>query len=209
MAKDKLATHNCVLELRETVKALLGDLKDLKESQASQQQRIVNQRRELELLQYYISALRSSNPVIRGIGEQLDRYSLMQWGQALPVASVRNWGSLVSTPDVPMHVMVRDSLRSSGCPMHLFNMMVDRCHEDRWPKGLSTLPARRENQNRLYQYVTRLLPPLIVGKPCVVLLGGDNIHMPPELVPALGIVMIFVDGVSEMLQEQHQDSGYA
>ncbi|KAH8357025.1 hypothetical protein KR200_002317 [Drosophila serrata] len=205
--KDKLASHNCVEELRDTVKVLLDDLKDLKESQASQQLRIVTQRRELELMQYYISALRSSNPVIHGIGEQLDRYSLMQWGNALPLASVRNWGSLVSTPDIPMHVMVRESLRASGCPMHLFNMMVDRCHEDRWPKGLSTLNARRESQH-LYQYVARLLPPLVIGKPCVVVLGGDNTHMPPDLVPALGMVLIFVDGVTEMQQEPQPELVY-
>ncbi|XP_017029398.1 E3 ubiquitin-protein ligase NRDP1-like [Drosophila kikkawai] len=202
--KDKLATHNCIEELRDTVKVLLGDLKELKESQISQQLRIMTQRRELELLQYYISALRSSNPVIHGIGEQLDRYSLMQWGNALPLARVRNWGSLVSTPDIPMHVMVRESLRASGCPMHLFNMMVDRCHEDRWPKGLSTLNARRESQH-LYQYVPRLLPPLVIGKPCVVVLGGDNTHMPPDLVPSLGMVLIFVDGVTELQQEAQQE----
>ncbi|KAH8244582.1 hypothetical protein KR038_008772 [Drosophila bunnanda] len=206
--KDKLASHNCVEELRDTVKVLLGDLKDLRESHASQQLRIVTQRRELELMQYYISALRSSNPVIHGIGEQLDRYSLMQWGNALPLANVRNWGSLVSTPDIPMHVMVRESLRASGCPMHLFNMMVDRCHEDRWPKGLATLSARRESQH-LYQYVARLLPPLVIGKPCVVVLGGDNTHMPPDLVPALGMVLIFVDGVTEMQQEPLPEVGYA
>ncbi|XP_014760436.2 E3 ubiquitin-protein ligase NRDP1 isoform X2 [Drosophila ananassae] len=206
--KDELARHNCVFELRELVQNQMAEIAELKETQATQELRIVIQRRELELLQYYIAALRSTNPVMRNIGEQLDRYSLMQWGNGLPLANVRTWGSLISTPDTPMHVMVRDVLRTCGCPMHLLNLMVDRCHEDRWPDGLITLDARRENHHRLNQYVTRILPPLVSGKPCVVVLGGDNTHMPENLRPTLGLVMIFVDGVEEMLQEPLPDGEY-
>ncbi|XP_017047745.2 E3 ubiquitin-protein ligase NRDP1 [Drosophila ficusphila] len=203
--KDELAHHNCMFDLRELVQQQVKEIAELKEKQSSQELRIQSQRRELELLQYYIAALRSTNPVLRNIGEQLDRFSLMQWGNGLPLATVRTWGSLISTPDTPMHVMVRDILRSCGCPLHMLNQMVDRCHEDRWPEGLTTLDVRRENHHRLGQYVTRLLPPLANGKPCLVLLAGDNTHMPENLRPALGLVMIFVDGVDEMLQEPLPD----
>ncbi|XP_016989602.2 E3 ubiquitin-protein ligase NRDP1 [Drosophila rhopaloa] len=206
--KDELARHNCVFELRELVHQQIKEISELKVKQASEELLIVSQRRELELLQYYIAALRSTNPVLRNIGEQLDRYSLMQWGNGLPLATVRTWGSLISTPDTPMHVMVRDGLRSCGCPMHMLNLMVDRCHEDRWPEGLMTLDLRRENHHQLGQYVTRLVPSLASGKPCVVVLGGDNIHMPENLRPSLGLVMIFVDGVDEMVQEALPDSEF-
>ncbi|KAH8285812.1 hypothetical protein KR018_009255 [Drosophila ironensis] len=198
--KDELANHNCVFELRELLASQVSEIAQLKEEQANQHLRLVVQRRELELLQYYIAALRSTNPVMRNIGEQLDRYSLMQWGNGLPLASIQTWGSLISTPDTPMHVMVRDVLRNSGCPMHLLNLMVDRCHEDRWPDGLVSLDSRRENLLQLGQYVARLLPTLASGKPCIVLLGGDNTHMPENLRPTLGLVMIFVDGVEELMQ---------
>ncbi|KAH8260044.1 E3 ubiquitin-protein ligase NRDP1 [Drosophila bipectinata] len=196
--KDELATHNCVFELRELVQSKVTEIAELKKKQANHELRLVTQGCELELLQYYIAALRSTSPLMRNIGEQLDRYSLMQWGHGLPLGDVRNWGSLISTPDTTMHVMVRDVLRNCGCPMHLVNLMLDRCHEDRWPDGLTSLDVRRENLNRLNLYVTRMLPPLASGKPCVVVLGGDNTHMAENLRPTLGLVMIFVDGVYEM-----------
>lgn len=202
--KDEMATHNCVFELREMVQLQRAEIADLKEILSGQQQRIELHRRELELLQYYIIALRSTNPVIRNIGDQLDRYSLMQWGSGLPLATVRTWGSLISTPDVFMHMRVRDGLSASGCPMHLINKIADRCHENRWPDGLVSLEARRESHHRLVQYVTRLLPSLVTGKSCVVVLGGDNIHMPENLRPRLGLIMIFVDGVVEAHQESDE-----
>ncbi|XP_016929593.1 E3 ubiquitin-protein ligase NRDP1 [Drosophila suzukii] len=207
--KDEMARHNCVFELRELVEKQEKEISDLKDKQAIQEIRNLSQRRELELFQYYIAALRSTNPVLRNIGEQLDRFSLMQWGNGLPLATVHTWGSLISTPDTPMHLMVRDVLRSCGCPMHMLNQMVDRCHEDRWPEGLMTLDSRRENHHRMSQYVTRLVPGLVTGKPCVVVLAGDNTHMPENLRPSLGLVMIFVDGVDEMLQEPLPDIEFA
>ncbi|XP_017037313.1 E3 ubiquitin-protein ligase NRDP1 [Drosophila kikkawai] len=207
--KDELAKHNCILELREMVKRQQGEIVDLKKAQGSLDLRIVTQRRELELLQYYVTALRSSNPMLRNIGEQLDRYSLMQWGNGLSLATVRNWGSLISTPDNPMHVAVRECLCSCGCPMNLVNLMVDRCHEEHWPDGLINLDVRRENFHRLPLYVTHLLPSLATGKQCVVVLGGDNTHMPENLRPVLGLVMIFVDGVEEVQQDPLPDNELA
>ncbi|XP_030377768.1 E3 ubiquitin-protein ligase NRDP1 [Scaptodrosophila lebanonensis] len=199
--KDELASHNCVFELREMVQSQINEISELKDMQTHQEMRIDVQRRELELLQYYIAALRSTNPLIRNIGEQLDRYAVMQWGGSLPLARVRTWGSLISTPDSAMHMLVREGLRACGCPMHLVNLMVDRCHEDRWPSGLLTLDSRRENAHRLVQYVTRMLPSLITGKPCIVILNGDNGHMPENLRPTLAMIMIFVDGVDESRPE--------
>jgi len=141
-----MARHNCVFELRELVEKQEKEISDLKDKQAIQEIRNLSQRRELELFQYYIAALRSTNPVLRNIGEQLDRFSLMQWGNGLPLATVHTWGSLISTPDTPMHLMVRDVLRSCGCPMHMLNQMVDRCHEDRWPEGVVTQNAKSQTK---------------------------------------------------------------
>ncbi|KAL7740464.1 hypothetical protein ACLKA6_006996 [Drosophila palustris] len=199
--KDELSKHNCVFELREQLKDQVSEITELRDLQAHQERRLSEHRRELELVQYYISALRSTNPVIRNVGDQLDRYSLMRWGRGLPLASVRTWGSLISTPDTPMHMMVREGLRASGCPLHLINGLMDCCYEDSWPEGLTTLEMRRLNLHRLAQFVTRLLPVLMTGKPCVVILGGDNAHMPENLRPTLGIIMIFVDGVDETHSE--------
>ncbi|EDW73030.2 uncharacterized protein Dwil_GK16866 [Drosophila willistoni] len=199
--KDEMASHNCVFELREMMQQQQTEITELKDLQVTQQQRVESHRRELELLQYYILALRSTNPVMRNIGDQLDRYSLMQWGSVLPAATIRNWGSLISTPDIFMHMRVRDGLSSCSCPMHLINKIADRCHEDRWPNGLISLEARRENQDSFVDFSTRLLPFLVTGKSCVVVLGGDNLHMPENLRPKLGLIMIFVDGVVEGIQE--------
>ncbi|EDW57933.1 E3 ubiquitin-protein ligase NRDP1 [Drosophila virilis] len=199
--KDELTSHNCVYELREQLQDQISEISELRDMQAHQERRLSEHRRELELVQYYVAALRSTNPVIRNVGDQLDRYSLMRWGRSLPLASVRTWGSLISTPDTPMHMMVREGLRASGCPMHLINVLMDCCYEDSWPEGLTTLEMRRMNLHRLAQYVTRLLPIVITGKPCVVILGGDNAHMPENLRPVLGVIMIFVDGVDETLSE--------
>ncbi|TDG42895.1 hypothetical protein AWZ03_010677 [Drosophila navojoa] len=195
--KDELSRHNCVFELRQQLQDHINAIPELRDMQAHQERRLGEHRRELELLQYYIATLRATNPVIRTVGDQLDRYALMRWGRALPLASVRTWGSLISTPDMPMRLMVREGLRASGCPMHLMEILLDCCHEDSWPEGLTTLEMRRLNLHRLAQFVTRLLPVVITGKPCVVILGGDNAHMPENLRPMLGVIMIFVDGVDE------------
>ncbi|EDW57934.1 E3 ubiquitin-protein ligase NRDP1 isoform X1 [Drosophila virilis] len=195
--KDELSRHNCVFELRQQLQDHINAIPELRDMQAHQERRLGEHRRELELLQYYIATLRATNPVIRTVGDQLDRYALMRWGRGLPLASVRTWGSLISTPDMPMRLMVREGLRASGCPMHLMEILLDCCHEDSWPEGLTTLEMRRMNLHRLAQYVTRLLPIVITGKPCVVILGGDNAHMPENLRPVLGVIMIFVDGVDE------------
>lgn len=197
VAKDELCNHNCVYELREQLKDQINEITELRELQAHQDRRLSEHRRELELVQNYISALRSTNPIIRTIGDQLDRYSVMRWGRSLPLATVRTWGSLISTPDRPLHMMVREGLRASGCPLHLINVLLDASFEDGWPEGLITLEMRRMNLHRLAQFVTRLLPVAITGKPCVVILGGDNAHMPENLRPLLGLIMIFVDGVDE------------
>ncbi|XP_030561418.1 E3 ubiquitin-protein ligase NRDP1-like isoform X2 [Drosophila novamexicana] len=168
--KDELSRHNCVFELRQQLQDHINAIPELRDMQAHQERRL---------------------------GDQLDRYALMRWGRGLPLASVRTWGSLISTPDMPMRLMVREGLRASGCPMHLMEILLDCCHEDSWPEGLTTLEMRRMNLHRLAQYVTRLLPVVITGKPCVVILGGDNAHMPENLRPVLGVIMIFVDGVDE------------
>ncbi|EDW12421.1 E3 ubiquitin-protein ligase NRDP1 [Drosophila mojavensis] len=195
--KDELSRHNCVFELRQQLQDHINAIPELRDMQAHQERRLGEHRRELELLQYYIATLRATNPVIRTVGDQLDRYALMRWGRGLPLASVRTWGSLISTPDMPMRLMVREGLRASGCPMHLMEILLDCCHEDSWPEGLTTLEMRRLNLHRLAQFVTRLLPVVITGKPCAVILGGDNAHMPENLRPVLGVIMIFVDGVDE------------
>ncbi|KAH8418840.1 hypothetical protein KR222_002068 [Zaprionus bogoriensis] len=199
--KDELCKHNCIFELRQQLQEQISAIPELREMQALHERRLGEHRRELELLQYYMATLRATNPVIRAVGDQLDRYTLMRWVRALPLATVRSWGSLISTPDTSVRVLVREGLRASGCPMHLLEILLDCSHEESWPEGLTTLEMRRLNLPRLGQYVTRLLPVMITGKPCVVILGGDNAHMPENLRPALGIIMIFVDGVDETHSE--------
>jgi len=58
--KDEMARHNCVFELRELVEKQEKEISDLKDKQAIQEIRNLSQRRELELFQYYIAALRST-----------------------------------------------------------------------------------------------------------------------------------------------------
>ncbi|EDW77527.1 uncharacterized protein Dwil_GK24545 [Drosophila willistoni] len=197
--KDEMPRHNCVVNLRELVTKQRDEVIRIKEALASQHQRISYHRRELELVQHYITGLRYTNSVVGNIGDQLERFSLMQWGNNLRLAHITNWGSLISTPDIFLHMRIRDGLGASSCPLNLINKIADRCHEERWPEGLLNLNTRRENHHRLMLYVTRILPIFMTGKSCVVMLGCDNTHMPENLRPGVGMAMIFDDGVVEAL----------
>ncbi|SPP82321.1 E3 ubiquitin-protein ligase NRDP1 [Drosophila guanche] len=199
--KDELADHSCIQELRNLVQSQAKELAVLKDTQLSHEQRIGAQCRELELLQFYIAAMRSTSPVMGSVGDQLDHYALSHWSARLPQARVSNWGSVVSTPDNHMHLMVRDSLRASGCPMHLLNVMVEQCHEQRWPAAMATLESRNGNHNQMSQFVIRLIKPLATGRPCLCIFGVDNYHMPDNLRPMLAITMIFVESVEETSED--------
>lgn len=193
--KDELSKHNCIFELREQLKEQISEITELRDLQAHQERRLSEHRSELELVQYYINALRSTNPVMRNVGDQLDRFALMSWGRNLPLSTVRSWGSLISTPDQPMNMMVREGLLATACPLHLMNDMMSCSYEDNWPEGLATLEMRRLNLHHLAQFVTRILPISVTEKPCVVILRGENIHMPENMRPALGFIMVFIDSV--------------
>ncbi|XP_068142690.1 E3 ubiquitin-protein ligase NRDP1 [Drosophila tropicalis] len=197
--KDEMSEHNCVVKLRELVMQQRGEVVKMKEALADQQNRISYHRRELEMLQHYITGLRYSNTVVGTIGDQLDRFSLMQWGNALRMGRITDWGSLISTPDIFLHLRIRDGLAASHCPLNLINKIADRCHEDRWPDGLANLENRRANHQSLVQYVLRILPITMTAKSCVVLLDCDNSHMPENLRPGMGMVMIFDDGVVDAM----------
>ncbi|XP_022232582.2 E3 ubiquitin-protein ligase NRDP1 [Drosophila obscura] len=204
--KNELADHNCILELRNVLQMKGKELTEVKDAQLGQQTRIDSQCRELELLQFYVAALRSTSPVMRDVGDQLDHYALSHWSASLPRARVTNWGSVISTPDNQMHLLVRDSLRESGCPMHLLNTMVEQCHEERWPVAMANLQLRRASHNQMTQFVTRLIKSLATGKPCLCIFGVDNRHMPENLRPRLGLTMIFVDSVEEAPNGFYQDN---
>ncbi|XP_001357310.3 E3 ubiquitin-protein ligase NRDP1 [Drosophila pseudoobscura] len=196
--KDELPDHNCIIELRKIVQDQATEIAVLKHTQVDHEIRIGVQIRELELLQYYLAALRSTSPIMRNVGNQLDGYAVSHWCAGLPTARVNNWGSVVSTPDNEMHFLVRNSLRASGCPMHLLNTMVEHCHEERWPAAMATLQRRRANQAQMTQFVSRLIRPLSSGRQCLCIFGVDNYHVPENLRPFLGITMIFVDGVEQL-----------
>ncbi|XP_068148326.1 E3 ubiquitin-protein ligase NRDP1-like [Drosophila tropicalis] len=190
--KDEMPEHNCVVKLRELV------LK-MKEALDGQQQRMSYYCRELEMLQHYITGLTYTNSVVGNIGDQLDRYSLKQWRNGLRLARITNWGSIVSTPDIFLHMRIRDGLGASNCPWHFITKIPERCHEDRWPEGLANLENRRENHQSLVLYVLRILPITMTAKSCVVMLGCDNRHMPENLRPGIGMAIIFDDGVVESM----------
>lgn len=68
---------------------------------------------------------------------------------------------MISTPDDALQMMIKRALSESGCPPHILEVLMEKCHERRWPLGLSSLETRQNNQRIYDNYVCRRIPGIL------------------------------------------------
>lgn len=111
--------------------------------------------------------------------------------------------------------MIKRALSESGCPPHILEVLMEKCHERRWPPGLNSLETRQNNRRTYDNYVCRRIPGnsfirhvfgvhafsnwfarfQSIGKQAVLVLSCDNPHMSDDVMVEPGLVMIFAHGV--------------
>lgn len=127
--------------------------------EVSDQNLTINEfKRELQLLKEFMRAMRISNPAMRAIADQMERNEVVRWSSTLARARVTRWGGMISTPDDALQLMIKRALSESGCPPHILDDLMDKCHERRWPCGLNSLETRQTNRRIYDNYVCRRIP---------------------------------------------------
>lgn len=189
--KDELKDHNCIRELRAVIHSQQQKLVDMK-NEISDQNLLINElKREFQLFKELMRAMRVSNPAMRAIADQMERDEVVRWSNSLLRARVTRWGGMISTPDDALQMMIKRALSESGCPPHILEVLMEKCHERRWPPGLNSLETRQNNRRTYDNYVCRRIP----GKQAVLVLSCDNPHMSDDVMVEPGLVMIFAHGV--------------
>ncbi|KAL0280362.1 UNVERIFIED_CONTAM: hypothetical protein PYX00_001674 [Menopon gallinae] len=189
--KDEIKDHNCVRELRALVLKQQEKLSDFQLELSEQRSLLAGQKRELALVKEFVKAIRISNPAMRAIADEMERYEIVRWASTLARARVTRWGGMISTPDNLLQKMVKRALCESGCPPHIIDRLMENCHERQWPPGLSSLEARQNNRLSYESYVCKRVP----GKQAVVVLHCDNSHMLDDMITEPGLVLIFAHGI--------------
>lgn len=181
-------------------------------NEISDQNLLINElKREFQLFKELMRAMRVSNPAMRAIADQMERDEVVRWSNTLSRARVTRWGGMISTPDDALQMMIKRALSESGCPPHILEVLMEKCHERRWPLGLSSLETRQNNRRIYDNYVCRRIPGkkgnyffflavisrffFRLGKQAVLVLSCDNSHMTDDVMSDPGLVMIFAHGV--------------
>lgn len=55
-------------------------------------------------------------------------------------------------------MMIKRALSESGCPPHILEVLMEKCHERRWPPGLNSLETRQNNRRTYDNYICRRIP---------------------------------------------------
>lgn len=71
---------------------------------AEQKFQINEQKRELLLLKDFMRAMRSCNPAMKALAEQMERDDVVRWSNSLTRARILRWGGIISTPDPELQV---------------------------------------------------------------------------------------------------------
>lgn len=189
--KDELKDHNCVRELRGLVQSLQQKISEQQQELAEQKFQLNEQKREIQLLKEFMRAMRTSNPTMRAIADQMEQDEVVRWTNALTRARVTRWGGMISTPDAVLQSVIKRALSESGCPAHIINDLIENAHERHWPTGLNSLETRQMNRRSYENYVCKRIP----GKQAVVVMACDNTHMNDDMFLVPGLVMIFAHGI--------------
>ncbi|KAK9499520.1 hypothetical protein O3M35_002543 [Rhynocoris fuscipes] len=188
---DELKDHNCVRELRALIHSQQQKIQDFQQEIADQRFQINEQKRELYILKDFMRAMRVSNPTMRALADDMERDEVVRWSNSLARARVTRWGGMISTPDDLLQAVIKRSLADSGCPAHIVDDLMEKCHERSWPLGLSSLETRQNNRRQYENYVCKRIP----GKQAVVILACDNPHINEDMMADPGLVMIFAHGI--------------
>lgn len=202
--------------MRAVIHSQQQKLVDMK-NEISDQNLLINElKREFQLFKELMRAMRVSNPAMRAIADQMERDEVVRWANTLSRARVTRWGGMISTPDDALQMMIKRALSESGCPPHILEVLMEKCHERRWPLGLSSLETRQNNRRIYDNYVCRRIPGTIhrpplsisfirekclpifssqLAKQAVLVLSCDNTHMTDDVMSDPGLVMIFAHGV--------------
>uniref|UniRef100_A0A0A9W4D3 E3 ubiquitin-protein ligase NRDP1 n=1 Tax=Lygus hesperus TaxID=30085 RepID=A0A0A9W4D3_LYGHE len=188
---DELQGHNCVRELRALIDSQQQKIQDFQQEIGDQRSQINELKRELYMMQNIMRAMRGSSPTMRAMADEMERNEVIRWSNSLVRARVTRWGSMISTPDALLQAMIKRSLADSGCPPHIVEDLMEKCHERSWPPGLSSLETRQNNRRQYEGYVCKRIP----GKQAVVVLQCDNPHITLDMMAQPGLVMIFAHGI--------------
>uniref|UniRef100_A0A915IAD8 E3 ubiquitin-protein ligase NRDP1 n=1 Tax=Romanomermis culicivorax TaxID=13658 RepID=A0A915IAD8_ROMCU len=190
--------HNCLADLRYSIAALENRVDECQQLISDQSMTIFTQQTRIdeleERIKIFLNIAKSminenyrTHSIVDSIsnndsGEQclaeIDREELQIWACSLPEATITRWGGMISTPDPGLQTSIRRALIECGCPSTCAELLIDRAHERRWPRGLATLDVRQSNRIRYENYLCRRIP----GKQAVVILSLDNLHMPREMI---------------------------
>ncbi|KAG1714583.1 E3 ubiquitin-protein ligase NRDP1 [Nymphon striatum] len=189
--KDEVKDHNCVKELRSLMQSQQQKMNDFQKEVGEQKFQLNEQKQEIKLLKDFMRAMRSSNPAMKAIADQMEMDEVIRWTNSLQRARVTRWGGMISTPDAVLQSMIKRSLAESGCPAHIIHEIMTNAHERHWPPGLCTLETRQMNRRQYENYICRRVP----GKQAVVVMACDNAHMNEDMTLEPGLVMIFAHGI--------------
>lgn len=102
--KDELKDHNCIKELRALIQSQQKKINEFQQELNEQRYIISEQRREMQLFNEFMRAMRGSNPSIRAIADAMERDEVLRWSNSLQRARVTRWGGMISTPDEVLQV---------------------------------------------------------------------------------------------------------
>ncbi|BES99795.1 unnamed protein product [Nesidiocoris tenuis] len=188
---DELQGHNCIHGLRSLIDKQQQKIQDFQQEIGDQRTQINELKRELCMMKSILIAMRGTNPAVRAMAEEMDRTELARWSNSLARARVTRWGSMISTPDALLQATIKRSLADSGCPLHIIDDLMEKCHERSWPPGLRSLETRQNNRRQYEGYVCKRIP----GKQAVVILHCDNPHCNIDMMAQPGLVLIFAHGI--------------
>lgn len=91
-------------DLRAMILTQQQKLNEMKNEIADQNLTVNEIKRELQLFKDVMRAMRSSNPAMRAIADQMERDEVVRWSSTLARARVTRWGGMISTPDDALQV---------------------------------------------------------------------------------------------------------
>ncbi|RXG69672.1 E3 ubiquitin-protein ligase NRDP1 [Armadillidium vulgare] len=102
--KDELKDHNCLRELRSLMQNQTNKIAELQQDIIENKFQLNEQKQEIQLLKDFMRAMRSSNPQMRAIADQMEQDEVVRWSSTLGRARVTRWGGMISTPDAMLQM---------------------------------------------------------------------------------------------------------
>lgn len=170
--------------LEDQVKEQKGELEE-------QRKKTTQLHRELDLLRETVrQSLRIRDDDLPSGAIDRDRETIV-WADSMTEATVRDWGTIVSTPLKRRLEPFKQLLIDCGCPAWLAEELAANGHETKWPPGMSSLSVRNQNRLAYSRFKARRLP----EQQAVVIMQCENRHMDPSMTLHPGILVLLSHGV--------------